>query len=304
MKRALVFGEISLCRFGETEFAGGAAFLFASHLARYGYETAFISAVGNDALGRRLKKEAEKRGIVARYIQTDMEHPSAVVETTLTSEGVPEYALKKHVAWDFIGYTSVIDALLKTPFDLVYFDMIAQRSNVSYDTLTKILGAVDAQHVLFDMNVTADEYTDEKIAFSLNHATILKVNKDEIELLRSTLYEAAAHESDVAIMTRLSDEYRVPTICITLGRDGAIMVHEGNGARKKIPANDYVDAIGLEEAFAAGIALGVLADMPVKKAFERAVRFAAYSAQTKGAIPESYPDALFKPANALEEEDA
>jgi 2-dehydro-3-deoxygluconokinase len=58
--------------------AGGAESNVASHLARLGHHAAWVSRVGDDALGRRLERQIRERGVDTRWVSVDQDAPTGV----------------------------------------------------------------------------------------------------------------------------------------------------------------------------------------------------------------------------------
>lgn len=64
-----------------TEFslgAGGAESNVAIHLADLGYPAAWVSAVGDDALGRRLSRQVSERGVDTRWLTVNSDAPTGI----------------------------------------------------------------------------------------------------------------------------------------------------------------------------------------------------------------------------------
>lgn len=97
------FGEIVWDCFGDSKTLGGAPLNFAYFCAKFGCDSAIISAVGNDGLGRAaLAKIAEIR-LDARAVAVLPDLPTGIVDVSEGSDGLPAYNIRRPAAWDEIG---------------------------------------------------------------------------------------------------------------------------------------------------------------------------------------------------------
>ena len=151
----IAFGEILWDVIDGVPHIGGAPFNFAAHAARCGLKSAIVSAVGDDALGRRALAEAERLGVDVSMVGVHPSLPTGTVNVTL-ADGIPSYEIVRPVAWDEItgdaaawGHAALPcnDGRAGSPLPAVdvprafYFGTLAQRSPVSAATLGSLLDA-------------------------------------------------------------------------------------------------------------------------------------------------------------------
>ncbi len=67
--RIVSIGEILWDVFGAVDHLGGAAFNFAAHARKLGHDVVFVSAVGDDARGRRALERMAALGLTTNYVQ-------------------------------------------------------------------------------------------------------------------------------------------------------------------------------------------------------------------------------------------
>src|SRR5690625_7760542 len=100
----LCIGEILWDRLPEGDFLGGAPFNVAYHLKKFEGEVAFISRIGEDALGKLTLERVEALGLSTAYIQQDKDLPTGAADVTFTERGVPHYTIQAPAAADERGF--------------------------------------------------------------------------------------------------------------------------------------------------------------------------------------------------------
>ncbi|MBQ6329184.1 MAG: carbohydrate kinase, partial [Kiritimatiellae bacterium] len=269
---------------------GGAPFNFAAHVARCGMKSAIVSAVGDDALGRRALAEAERLGVDVSMVGVHPSLPTGMVNVTL-ADGIPSYEIVRPVAWDEIagdaaawGHAALScnDGRAGSPLPAVdaprafYFGTLAQRSPVSAATLGRLLDACASSLVFFDVNLRQDYWSVELVEKGLAFTDILKVNDDEMRTL------GFAPESLFARFPRLK------TVVETRGAAGC-RVTSRDGEAFDCPAisdGPVVDTIGAGDSFSAAFLAAVLRGGSLASAAEAGNRLAGKVAARAGAIPE------------------
>ena len=279
--KAKVFGEILWDVFEGEKKIGGAPFNFAAHLLKQGAVVELLSAVGKDSLGTEALRECERLGIETGYI-AKLDYPTGSCRVTLKA-GTPEYEIVKDVAYDHIPAAGCEKA------DVFYFGTLAQRAKESGKTLRYFLENGNWGQVFFDINIRQNFYTDETIKYSLQHATILKVSREEIGVF-------GAKGSCEDICRRLSETYRnLELIIVTLDSDGAFAFRcrTGEIAYSERPDCHVVSTVGAGDSFSAGFLTAYLKGSDLPKCLEAAGRVAGFVCSQVGAVPE-YPEELKK----------
>jgi ribokinase len=126
----------------------------------------------------------------------------------------------------------------------------------------------------------------------LRRADPLVVNEHEaghaLALLGGPTREPPATET--ALATALGDA-GVPSVVVTLGGAGAVVVHDGAAHHVPAPAVSVRDTTGAGDAFVGALAARLATGDDLLAAARFAVRVAAHSVQRSGAQP-SYPAAV------------
>ncbi len=274
------FGEILWDIFGEEKKIGGAPFNFGAHCAKLGMDVHIVSAVGDDALGNEAVANAQATGVDVSDIRT-VPFETGYCKVTL-NDGVPSYDLVKNVAYDNIPLPS------STCFtaDAFYFGTLAQRNDASSITLKELLKG-NYGEIFFDINIRQNYYNDEMIDFSLRSATVLKISREELHVLKlSGSYEE--------ISKQLAEKYpNLKLIIITLDCDGAMVydIKNGTSIYSEKPNTKVVSTVGAGDSFSACFLANYLAKKPLKECLTRASLLAGYVVTQLGAIPD-YPEEL------------
>jgi len=275
----LCIGEILWDRLPEGDFLGGAPFNVAYHLKKFEGEVAFISRIGEDALGKLTLERVEALGLSTAYIQQDKDLPTGVVDVTFTEGGVPHYTIREPAAWDAIDLDEQTSRLIRTSQAIV-FGTLAQRNSVTAQTISSI-HASSALKVL-DLNLRAPYDQLETVRESLEIADFLKVNDEEFQRLQEWF---GLPESMSEAAGLLSEKFNLNVICITCGGEGAFLFHDGEWIKSGGVKIRATDTIGAGDAFLAVLLTGFLKQFPMQKLLDRANRFGAYIATQKGGTP-------------------
>ena len=174
----VVFGEILWDVWAHEKHIGGAPFNFAAHLRKLGADPKFVSAIGRDALGNEALTCVNALGLDPSFI-SKVRYETGACHVTQDAEGRPSYRLLTDVAYDYIPLP---DRLPDLKDSLLYFGSLAQRSPVSWRTLSNLL-ALPFTHVFCDINLRPPFFSQDILLRSLSSCTILKVSREEYEVL-------------------------------------------------------------------------------------------------------------------------
>jgi fructokinase len=266
---------------------GGAPANFAFHASQFGLESYAISVLGKDALGEELESELKKTGL--GLIMPKVDFPTGTVQVTLDDKGAPSYEICTGVAWDNIPFTPEMEELAKRT-SVVCFGSLAQRNKVSRDTITRFVASMpESENVLkiFDINLRQNFYDKEVIENSLHMSNVLKLNDDEIVIVKDLLgYQI---DSPAEICKALIRDYQLRIVILTCGAHPSMVFTETEESVIPTPKCKIVDTVGAGDSFTGSFAAGILKGFPIAKAHELAVKVAGYVCTQPGAMP-VYPD--------------
>jgi len=266
--------------------AGGAPVNVIYHASRLGAEGYAISAIGNDILGDDLLKAMSKNNI--NYIVPRVSYPTGTVQVKLI-EGTPIYDIIENVAWDYIPITAESKDIVSKA-DAIAYGTLAQRNNVSLETISQLLRFAPNNALKFyDINLRQNYYTKELITKTLELSNILKINDEELEILKPMFYLQNASNERFAqsFITRFGLKYFI----LTAGsKYSSIYQDLGNGRKLlvstiKTPKVEVIDTVGAGDAFSGAFLYSILSGKTLSQAHQKAVEIGAFVCKHAGAWP-------------------
>nr|WP_206171872.1 PfkB family carbohydrate kinase [Thiorhodococcus mannitoliphagus] len=265
---------------------GGAPFNVAWHLQAFGAAPRFVSAVGEDADGEKIRAGMRHWGMLTSDLQTDPDHPTGRVRVSLEN-GEPSYDIVPDSAYDFIRTPTEMG-----PFALVYHGTLALRQPVSEATLSGIKSA-EPDLVFLDVNLRAPWWSRDKTLALVTEADWVKLNEHELAMLAGA---AAASARPIPELARdFMEQHDLSGLIVTMGSEGALGLIKGSEPVRVAPqpALEVVDTVGAGDAFAAVTILGIVNGWSLDKTLSRAQSFASKIVGQRGAT-EANPD-LYQP---------
>lgn len=280
----IVFGEILLDIFPDYTRVGGAPFNFAFHLHRLGLPVRFVSRVGRDENGEKIRAFLKTQGFPATDLQIDDDRPTGTVQVSLDADGSPKFDIRADVAYDEIDLAPLAETLAVQPPKLFYFGTLAQRTLAAHKRLLSVLDILSAQTSCFyDINLRQGAKDPDIVAASLRRSRILKLSEEELSWLE---YHLKGPSGTEACLAWLHDHYDLELIALTFGAEGSLLSTTAGITRGgPAPVEAVVDAVGAGDAYAALLAYGYLQKWPLNQILQRATAFAAEICQLTGAVP-------------------
>lgn len=261
---------------------GGAPANFAYHARQFGLEGMAVSAIGHDALGEEIVEALEDHALPYHLDRVD--YPTGTVQVTLDAQGVPQYEIKKDVAWDNIPYTKEL-AAIAADCKAVCFGSLAQRSTVSRETIGWFLDAVPADCLkVFDINLRQDFYNKEVLEESFRRCDILKINDEELVIIsRLFEYPGLALEEKCRLIIK---EYGLQMLILTCGTNGSYVFYDGGMSFLETPKVQVADTVGAGDSFTGSFIGSILTGKTIPEAHKTAVGVSAYVCTCEGAMPQ------------------
>ncbi len=277
--KPLIFGEVLFDRFPDgSEVLGGAPFNVAWHLQAFGAAPRFVSRVGDDSLGRRIRTTMQAWGMDDADLQSDLEHPTGTVEVRIENDE-PSFDIVADRAYDFIS-TDHLPPPGTT--SLIYHGSLAPRNAANRRALERMVSGSGAP-VFLDVNLRPPWWETEQVSRLLEAARWAKLNGAELEALapaRGDLHSRAGV---------LQEACDLDLLIVTLGAEGA-MASSRDGRYYRVsskPSLRLVDTVGAGDAFSAVSVFGLLRGWDLDLILERAQDFAAAMVGIRGATPGS-----------------
>ncbi|HEY2913711.1 MAG TPA: carbohydrate kinase [Candidatus Angelobacter sp.] len=266
------------------EHLGGAPFNFAWHAHNLGHEVCFVSAVGNDPHGNQALKQMAEAGLSTRFIRQVPDHPTGTVTVAMDPLGLPHYTIHRPAAYDFPSVSpSNFDALLNRAPDWIYFGTLQQMSAPAHDLTLRLLASAPSAKRFYDINLRANFFTPELIQDLARHANVLKLNEQEVPVLR----EIAGIEGDSVerFCRDCLSMFQLDAICITLGPEGCVLLMNDEFLESPGFSVQVADTVGAGDAFSAALLHGINVGWPVSQIANFANRVGALIASRPGGTP-------------------
>lgn len=276
--RPCIFGEVLFDHFPDgRQVLGGAPFNVAWHLQAFGCSPLFISRVGNDENGEKIRTSMQNWGMDTRGLQQDPSHLTGTVQVSI-KDGEPSYDIVTERAWDFI------DAGMLPDVDpgLLYHGSLALRNPCSAAALQALKTRNEAP-VFLDVNLRPPWWEQQRLENLVAGAAWVKLNEHE---LRTMADSGSGGADDLRSNAReLIDRYQLQLVIVTRGAAGAFAM-DGNGGSFEITPgsqNAVIDTVGAGDAFASVCILGLVHDWKVDTILPRAQAFASAIVGRRGA---------------------
>lgn len=274
--RPVIFGEVLFDIFPDgREVLGGAPFNVARHLQGFGCDPLFISCIGDDERGERVREAMREWGMDLSGLQLDTKHPTGIVQIAMRGHS-HSFDILPDQAYDYIETEPALSLLQAGRFDLLYFGSLIERSTLSRATLERLRALRLPQFV--DINLRAPWWQRERIIELMRGVEWLKLNNEE---LRALGYSGAPPAAAAALFA----EYSLNTLVVTCGERGALIINDDGIAKgKPVAVEQLVDTVGAGDAFSAVCILGLLRGWEWRKTLRHALGFAARLCEVRGAV--------------------
>ena len=280
----LALGEILFDIFPDYRRLGGAPFNFAFHLKQLGFPVRFVSRVGEDRNGKEIRAALKAHGFNPADLQVDPRRATGTVAVSLNNTGVPTFDILPNVAYDRIEFTPALGSLLED-CALIYFGTLIQRTDRGFQNLQSILSTRKSNtKCLYDINLRPGGYSRQVVRASLRHADLLKLNEEELDVLKAMHAKKRNEDLFVAF---LREHYAIEQVALTRGYRGSTLFTADGRFETATPlVENIVDTVGAGDAFASVLAAGYLRGLPAPKTLTAATRLAAQLCTVAGAIPD------------------
>jgi fructokinase len=268
---------------------GGAPANFSVMSARLGNHAVLLSRIGRDDLGRRALDTLQPLPVDTSFVETDPIHETGRVTVSFEG-GQPQYTIHQPAAWDSMELTDEWLRLAERA-DALCFGSLAQRSPESRQTIQTLAAQTSSKCVrVFDVNLRAPFYSSEVIQESLELATVMKMNDEEIPLVLRLLGlpeggEPAADSLRQGAERLLNEFPALHMVAITCGGQGSLLVTREEWHRHPGLPVQVADTIGAGDAFTAAMTHYLLRGAGLATLNEAGNRWGGWIASQSGAMP-------------------
>ena len=262
---------------------GGSPANLATNLARLGVPVALVASVGDDSLGRFLRREVERVGVDAR-LAARAERPTSVV-TVARSAGTPDFAVYR--AADRLLDRAQLPNRLLGQARLFHTSGFALSHDPARTTLLDAARRASGLGVALSIDVNFAPRTEARRAEQHEAARqylalgpLVKCSRDDLARLWGA--EPASDADAVEHLRQLG----AGLVCLTRGSDGALVVWDGGLAEVPAEPVEVADATGAGDAFWAGFFAAWLRGLDPAACAAAGGRMAARKLERAGPLPD------------------
>lgn len=284
MLNILTFGELLYDVYDNVSVIGGAPFNYSLQLSRLlskDDKLKFITALGNDDYSKDALTFIDNENIDKSLIQTLKDYETGKATVFLNEKKVPDYIIHENSAWDNIEYNSNIENALKDNYDLFYFNILSQRNEKSYNTLKTIFKNINAKYKVCDVTFRKNYYTKEKIKESLEFINILKINDDELAVIKELFYPSMPNDNEI-LLKSINKDFNIDYIFLTLGASGASVLYNNEYIFNPSNKVNVIDTVGAGDSFCAALSYAILRGVDINNVLKFASSVSEEMVQVKG----------------------
>ena len=237
--------------------------------ARLGARVAMVGRVGSDDAGGTLRTALQEAGVDCRYLAVDGLAPSGLALIGVDGSG-DNTIIVSPGANDRVGpddVAAVAPLLASAAVTLVQLEVpaMAVEAAVAASGGKVVLNPAPASHLSSAL---------------LERVDVLVPNRIELAQLAGS-----AEAGGLAAVEEMARGLPVPTVVVTLGADGALLVTGGDAVVLPAPPVEVVDTTGAGDAFCGAIAEALARGVAIDEATARAVHAGSLATTRRGAQP-------------------
>ena len=272
---------------------GGAVSNAAVTAARCGAEVSLGGGVGDDEWGDWIEERLRSYGVGLRWLARLPHFPTPLAFVLVNEAAEPDFIVYgEGIEAGVLSLEGRIEEAVSAHDALLFGSntLVGERER-ALTLRARDIAIAQGKHVLFDPNIRARRWRDERepvdlTAAALRGATLLKVNRGEAELLTGLSDPSAAAERLVEMGARL--------VAVTLGADGALLRGAASADAPGVPAN-AIDTTGAGDVvtgvLTAALSTSDFSAAAAADALRPAVAAAARATEGWGAL-DSLPEAM------------
>ena len=263
---------------------GGAPANFVLHVQSLGGRVALVTSLGLDKRGEQARELLEVRGVDLAHVQMHSTRATGEVRITLNEQATPRYEFVAEPAWAELASTREQDELARE-CGVVCFGTLGQSSASSRETIQRFLRACSSESIrLLDLNLRGEYWSLELVGESLELASALKCNEDEVVVLGQVMGMAGFSSYDILREALL--RYDLEFVIFTQGEGGSLVMTRDEEDFQEAEPVAVVDTTGAGDSFLAAFVMAWLAEWSLSDSHRCASRVAGYVCSKQGAAPE------------------
>lgn len=238
---------------------GGAPCNVLAMLKNLGKKTAFIGKIGNDALGKMLKKTVEDQGICIDNLVEDEEIHTTLAFVHSDKDGDRSFSFYRNPGADLMLQWEEINVDFLVNTKIFHFGTLSMTEEKIKNVTKKAVQKAKENGVLisFDPNFRPPLWKDmedarQQMWYGIGQCDILKISDDEILFLTGT------KDIDEGI-ARIREKSHAKLICATMGKNGSKVYYKGKTVfGRPFLRKDTIETTGAGDTFMACVLNTVL----------------------------------------------
>ena len=238
---------------------GGAPCNVLAMLKNLGKKTAFIGKIGNDALGKMLKKTVEDQGICIDNLVEDEEIHTTLAFVHSDKDGDRSFSFYRNPGADLMLQWEEINVDFLVNTKIFHFGTLSMTEEEIKNVTKKAVQKAKENGVLisFDPNFRPPLWKDmedarQQMWYGIGQCDILKISDDEILFLIGT------KDIDEGI-ARIREKSHAKLICATMGKNGSKVYYKGKTVfGRPFLRKDTIETTGAGDTFMACVLNTVL----------------------------------------------
>ena len=238
---------------------GGAPCNVLAMLKNLGKKTEFIRKIGNDALGKMLKKTVEDQGICIDNLVEDEEIHTTLAFVHSDKDGDRSFSFYRNPGADLMLQWEEINVDFLVNTKIFHFGTLSMTEEEIKNVTKKAVQKAKENGVLisFDPNFRPPLWKDmedarQQMWYGIGQCDILKISDDEILFLTGT------KDIDEGI-ARIREKSHAKLICATMGKNGSKVYYKGKTVfGRPFLRKDTIETTGAGDTFMACVLNTVL----------------------------------------------
>lgn len=238
---------------------GGAPCNVLAMLKNLGKKTAFIGKIGNDALGKMLKKTVKDQGICIDNLVEDEEIHTTLAFVHSDKDGDRSFSFYRNPGADLMLQWEEINVDFLVNTKIFHFGTLSMTEEEIKNVTKKAVQKAKENGVLisFDPNFRPPLWKDmedarQQMWYGIGQCDILKISDDEILFLTGT------KDIDEGI-ARIREKSHAKLICATMGKNGSKVYYKGKTVfGRPFLRKDTIETTGAGDTFMACVLNTVL----------------------------------------------
>jgi fructokinase len=220
------------------------------------------------------------------------ENHTGTVDVGLNTQGIPEYIIHENVAWDYIVFKKSLQQKAEQA-DIFCFGSLAQRNKISRASIENVLKCCRPETlIVYDINLRQNFYSKEIIEKSLQLCNVLKLNENELTIVRELI--GINGSSEELQVLEFIERYKLQLVAFTKGAEGSFLMTPSKRSYLPTPRVQVRDTVGAGDSFTAAMIIGFAEGEPLNELHQKAVNISAFVCTQDGAMPEYDNIQIFK----------